>query len=93
MEPDTTDLAGQLSQWTQRLNERQEALQSELQRLQIFRNDYDALEKTLRTLPDQTSRSAMVKFSSAKLSLTGLTKRIDSYWKARVYARQTNPYK
>ncbi|KAI8141463.1 hypothetical protein BJV82DRAFT_619270 [Fennellomyces sp. T-0311] len=60
MESDTTELASQLTQWTQRLNERKEALQSELQRLQVFRNDYDALEKTLSTLPDQTTRSAMI---------------------------------
>ena len=56
-----TDLAGQISQWTQQLNERQQQLDAEYNKLQTFRNDYDALEKTLSTLPDETTRSAMVK--------------------------------
>ncbi|KAG2225613.1 hypothetical protein INT45_013724, partial [Circinella minor] len=60
MNPPITDLAGQIGQWTQQLQERQQQLDAEYNRLQTFRNDYDALEKTLMTLPDETTRSAMI---------------------------------
>ncbi|KAI9274346.1 hypothetical protein BDA99DRAFT_532993 [Phascolomyces articulosus] len=60
MDPTMNDIAGQISQWTQRLNERQELVEAEFNRLQTFRNDYDALEKTLKTLPDETTRAAMI---------------------------------
>ncbi|KAI7853484.1 hypothetical protein BDC45DRAFT_536574 [Circinella umbellata] len=60
MNPSITDLAGQIGQWTQQLQEREQQLNAEYNRLQTFRNDYDALEKILMTLPDQTTRSAMI---------------------------------
>ncbi|KAI8376824.1 hypothetical protein BD560DRAFT_482363 [Blakeslea trispora] len=55
-----TELSSQISLFSSHLSEQLEALESEYQRWIHYKNDYDALERQLQTLPDTTSRQAMI---------------------------------
>lgn len=55
-----SDLRNELELITSRLSEKLQTLETEHQRWQDYKTDYDALENQLKTLPDNTTRSAMV---------------------------------
>lgn len=59
MEPAAAELQKQLSQFLSRLDEQKELLETQAAKWRNYQDDYNALEKQLQTLPDQTSRSAM----------------------------------
>jgi hypothetical protein len=54
------DLTNELNLITSQLSEKLEKLESEFQRWTDYKTDYDALETQLKTLPDTTTKSAMV---------------------------------
>jgi hypothetical protein len=58
-----TDLSSQINLITSKLNEQLATLESEYQRWSDYKTDYDALENQLKTLPDNTTQSAMVKIN------------------------------
>lgn len=60
MESELGELAGSFQQWSEHLNNQRKLLESEIDRLKSFQKDHNALEKQLKTLPDKTTRSAMV---------------------------------
>ena len=83
------ELSKELELITTQLSEKLEKLESEFQRWTGYKTDYDALEKQLLTLPDNTTKSAMVKrMNSAKMSiiLTYDFSLLDSYGKTGIYA-------
>lgn len=55
-----TDLAKEIDLITSKLSEQLDTLESEYQRWNNYKSDYDALEEQLKTLPDETKRSAMI---------------------------------
>ncbi|KAI8083659.1 hypothetical protein BDF21DRAFT_492584 [Thamnidium elegans] len=55
-----SDLTSELNVITSRLSEKLQTLETEYQRWQDYKTDYDALENQLNTLPDNTTRSAMI---------------------------------
>lgn len=55
-----TDLTNEINLIGSRLSSKLQNLESEFQRWSDYKTDYDALEKQLTTLPDTTSRNAMV---------------------------------
>jgi prefoldin alpha subunit len=55
-----TDLSKQIDLITSRLSEQLETLETEYARWNNYKNDYDALEQQLKTLPEETKRSAMI---------------------------------
>ncbi|KAI9484070.1 MAG: hypothetical protein EXX96DRAFT_648724 [Benjaminiella poitrasii] len=55
-----TDLTSQISLLTSKLSEQLQTLKNEYERWKNYKNDYDALENQLKTLPDKTSRAAMI---------------------------------
>ncbi|OBZ82640.1 hypothetical protein A0J61_09312 [Choanephora cucurbitarum] len=55
-----TDLSSQISLFSSHLDEQLEKLENEYQRWTHYKNDYDALERQLLTLPDTTSKQAMI---------------------------------
>ncbi|KAI8361773.1 hypothetical protein EDC96DRAFT_608917 [Choanephora cucurbitarum] len=55
-----TDLSSQISLFSSHLDEQLEKLENEYQRWTHYKDDYDALEKQLLTLPDTTSKQAMI---------------------------------
>ncbi|ORY96674.1 hypothetical protein BCR43DRAFT_492078 [Syncephalastrum racemosum] len=57
---DQDDFLKQIGQWASVLGEKKKALESNVERWRFFKQDYDALEKRLQTLPDRTSHSAMI---------------------------------
>ncbi|KAK4517013.1 uncharacterized protein ATC70_000341 [Mucor velutinosus] len=54
------DLSSQINLITTKLSEQLNALEQEYQRWSDYKTDYDALENQLKTLPDNTTKSAMV---------------------------------
>lgn len=56
------DLTNEINLITSRLSGKLQTLETEFQRWNDYKSDYDALETQLKTLPDNTSRSAMVHF-------------------------------
>jgi hypothetical protein len=57
----TTDL----SAFSSHLQDKLEAIEGEYQRWNDYKQDYDALERQLSTLPDTTSQNAMVSIHSS----------------------------
>lgn len=55
-----TDLSNEINLITSRLTTKLQTLEADCQRWTDYKTDYDALEAQLKTLPDTTSRSAMV---------------------------------
>lgn len=55
-------MTDQISLFNDRLSQQLASLQEEYQRWNNYKTDYDALESLLKTLPDNTTRSAMVSF-------------------------------
>ncbi|CAO0795985.1 unnamed protein product [Mucor circinelloides] len=55
-----TDLSSQINLITTKLSEQLHTLEQEYQRWSDYKTDYDALENQLKTLPDNTTRSAMI---------------------------------
>lgn len=56
-----TDLTNEINLITSKLSEKLQNLEAEFQRWNDYKTDYDALENQLKTLPDNTTKSAMVK--------------------------------
>lgn len=54
------DITNELQLITSQLSEKLEKLESEFQRWTDYKTDYDALEVQLKTLPEKTTKSAMV---------------------------------
>ncbi|KAI8394000.1 uncharacterized protein BYT42DRAFT_552998 [Radiomyces spectabilis] len=57
---DTIELTSQLNDWSLHVAQSQESAELEVQRWKGYQDDYNALEKQLQTLPDETSRTAMI---------------------------------
>ncbi|KAI7892258.1 uncharacterized protein EV154DRAFT_505348 [Mucor mucedo] len=55
-----TDLSNEINLITSRLTTKLQTLEADCQRWTDYKTDYDALETQLKTLPDTTSRSAMI---------------------------------
>jgi glycosylphosphatidylinositol transamidase (GPIT) subunit GPI8 len=56
-----TDLTNEINLITSKLSEKLSSLEAEFQRWNDYKVDYDALENQLHTLPDNTTKSAMVR--------------------------------
>ncbi|KAL9559712.1 hypothetical protein MBANPS3_000282 [Mucor bainieri] len=54
------DLSSQINLITTKLSEQLNTLEQEYQRWSDYKTDYDALESQLKTLPDNTTKSAMI---------------------------------
>lgn len=89
--PPTTmaDLSNEINLITSRLSTKLLTLEADLQRWNDYKTDYDALETQLKTLPDTTSKSAMVCRPIKKLCVhvAEITLIKDPFRKARFYAR------
>lgn len=57
------NISNELQLITSQLSEKLAKLESEFQRWTDYKTDYDALEVQLKTLPETTSKSAMVRTS------------------------------
>ncbi|RCI06426.1 uri1, prefoldin-like chaperone, partial [Rhizopus stolonifer] len=55
-----TDLSNQINLFSSRINEQLEKLESEYRRWTNYKHDYDALEVQLKSLPDTTTKTAMI---------------------------------
>ncbi|KAI7876691.1 hypothetical protein K492DRAFT_210185 [Lichtheimia hyalospora FSU 10163] len=64
MESELGELAGSFQKWSQHLDDQKKLLETEIDRLKTFQQDHNALEKQLKTLPDKTTRSAMIPIGS-----------------------------
>ncbi|KAI8336316.1 hypothetical protein BC941DRAFT_428889 [Chlamydoabsidia padenii] len=59
-----TDLSQKFTQWSSRIEQNKEELETELNRWKGYKEEYEALGKQLETLADETSRPAMIPFGS-----------------------------
>lgn len=62
-----TDFSSQIDLITSKLSEQLNTLELEYQRWSDYKTDYDALENQLRTLPENTTKSAMVRLNSRSI--------------------------
>jgi hypothetical protein len=62
-----TDLSNQINLITSKLSEQLNTLEQEYQRWSDYKTDYDALENQLKTLPENTTKSAMVRLNSRSI--------------------------
>lgn len=88
-----TDFSSQIDLITSKLSEQLNTLELEYQRWSDYKTDYDALENQLRTLPENTTKSAMVRLNSRSIFRYAPTVLLDSYGKISFYAGKIDSYK
>ncbi|KAI9315993.1 Prefoldin subunit-domain-containing protein [Dichotomocladium elegans] len=88
---ESEDLAQSISRWSAHIEEQKQRLDAEVRRLKIFQQDYDALEKQLQTLPDETVRPAMIPIGGLAFMPGKLihTNEITVYLGANYYAERS----